>query len=260
MWRWLGARAAVMSVLLLCAQVAPMGSAGVAFAQDAAPFCAPGQPARFLFGIAALHERLGGPMGDPLECEHINAANGDTIQRTSTGLAYYRPSIGLSIFTNGETHWTLANGRLLLWRNGSVTPPEPTAAEAEYLNRTAPIRGRFASLQGRLDAARRQAGAGQLDSMDVAALTQLVDELRATRDAYAASRVSGRLFKHHGLMVTSVNAAMGAAEMLAQARQIEASEARNTFLSKATAHRQQSERLQGAAVDAYSRALPIIVN
>ena len=224
------------------------------------PYCPPGQSAQFLFGIAQLHERLGPTMGVPLECEHVNAANGDTIQRTSTGLAYYRPSINLAIFTNGETHWTVANGQLLMWRNGSVTPPEPTDAEAAYLNRTAPIRSRFAVLQGRLDAARRQAGAGQLDRVDVAALTQLVDDLRATRDAYAAARISGRLFKHHGLMVTSVNAAMGAAEMLAQARQIEAAETRNSFLSKATAHRQQSEQLQGAAADAYSRALPVVVN
>ena len=43
----------------------------------------------FNFGIAALHERLGATMGVPLECEHINPDNGDTIQHTSTGLAYY---------------------------------------------------------------------------------------------------------------------------------------------------------------------------
>lgn len=53
---------------------------------------------------------------------------------------------------------------------------------------------------------------------------------------------------------------MGAAEMLSQARQIAAAEARNSFLSKATAHRQQSEQLQREAADASSRALPIVVN
>ena len=213
-----------------------------------------------MFGMADLQARLGAPMGDPTECEHVDAASGDTIQKTTTGLAYFRPSLSLAIFTNGEAHWTLSNGQLLLWKNGSVTPPEPTASEIDYLNRTAPIRGRYAALQGRLDAVRRQASTGQLDSVDVAAITQLVDELRATRDAYAASRVTGRLSRSHGYMVTSVNAAMGSAEMLSQARQIEASEARNGFLNKATVHRQESEQLLGAAVDAYSRALPIVVN
>lgn len=260
MLRWLGARAAVISALALCAQVTMLATPPAALAQGSAAFCAPGQTAQFLFGIADLHSRLGAPMGDPTECEHVDTASGDTIQRTSTGLAYFRPSLNLAMFTNGEAHWTVANGQLLMWKSGSATPPEATTAEWEYLNRTEPIRGRYAQLQGRLDAARQRAGAGQLDSVDVAALTQLVDELRDTRDAYAAARVTGRLSRHHGLMVTSVNAAMGSAEMLSQARQIPASEARNGFLDKSTEHRQESERLLGAAIDAYSRALPIVVN
>lgn len=263
MWRWLGARAAVITALGLCAQSAALGTpptAQAAVLAQGGAFCAPGQPPRFLFGIADLQARLGAPMGDPTECEHVDAVSGDTIQRTSTGLAYFRPSLNLAMFTNGEAHWTVANSQLLMWKSGSATPPEATAAEWEYLNRTEPIRGRYAELQSRLDAARQRAGAGQLDRVDVAALTQLVDELRATRDAYAASRVTGRLSKHHGLMVTSVNAAMGSAEMLSQARQIDAPEARNGFLDKATMHREESEKLLAAAIDAFSRALPIVVN
>ena len=68
----------------------------VAAAQEA-PFCQPGEPATFQFGIAELRDRLGDIMGSPLECEHVNAESGDTVQQTSTGLAYYRPSINMAI-------------------------------------------------------------------------------------------------------------------------------------------------------------------
>ncbi len=83
-------------------------------AAQGAPYCPPGQPAQFTFGIAALHERLGATMGVPLECEHANTANGDTLQHTTTGLAYYRASINTPIFTDGQTHWALANNQVLM--------------------------------------------------------------------------------------------------------------------------------------------------
>ncbi|MCC7370889.1 MAG: hypothetical protein IT306_20920 [Chloroflexi bacterium] len=263
MRRWLGLPTAALVTLLLCALVAagglPADDVPLVLAQGA-PFCAPGQPARFVFAIAALKERLGAPMGDPAECEHVDAASGDTVQRTSTGLAYYRPSLTLAIFTNGNTHWALVNGQLMLWRNSSVTPPEPTAAEADYLGKTSTLRARFAALQGRLDAARRQAGAGQLDAVDPASLRSLADDLRATRDAYAAARGSGRLFRYHGLMVTAVNSAMGSAEMLAQARLVQPSDTRTSLLARGATYRQDSEQRQQAAQDAYSQALPVPAN
>ncbi|MGE3911923.1 MAG: hypothetical protein AB7K36_21370 [Chloroflexota bacterium] len=251
-------RALLASILgvLVCTQLA---TSGTAHAQDGAPFCAPGQPARFVQGIADLRERLGDPMGAPVECEHVDPDSKDTIQHTTTGLAYYRPSINTAMFTDGETHWALANDQLLLWRNASVTPPQPTPIEAAYLDQTAPLRNRYATLTNRLTAIRRQADAGQLDAVDVQVLTTLVDDLRATRDAYAAVRQSGRLYRHYGLMVTSVNSAMAAAEMLAQARQIQAPEIRREFLNDAAGYRQESERLRNAAADAYVRTLPIVV-
>ena len=61
------------------------------------------------------------------------------------------------------------------------------------------------------------------------------------------------------MMVVSLNTGMGAAEMLAQARQIESPALRASFLSSATKHRLESERLQLAATDAHSRALPVVV-
>ena len=57
---------------------------GAAAAQTA-PHCAPGQTPRFQLGFAALAAELGEVMGQPLECEHVDPASGDTVQKTSSG-------------------------------------------------------------------------------------------------------------------------------------------------------------------------------
>jgi hypothetical protein len=61
-------------------------------------------------------------------------------------------------------------------------------------------------------------------------------------------------------MIAALNEGMGAAEMMAQARQIDDAEARARLLASATKHRQESERLQSVAADAYSLALAVVVN
>src|SRR4051812_41555507 len=78
--------------------------------QPSAPFCQPGQEPAFVLGIADLKARLGDTMGAPLECEHLDAESGDTVQHTTTGLAYYRPSLNATMFTDGATHWALSGG------------------------------------------------------------------------------------------------------------------------------------------------------
>lgn len=230
-----------------------------AAAQPDVPYCAPGQPAAFVFGIAALHDRLGDTMGAPLECEHLDAESGDTAQRTSTGLAYFRPSINTAIFTDGSTHWALVDDRVLRWAGTAVVPPLPTAAETAYLNTTAPLQARAAGLQNRLAATRPQVDRGQLESLDAATLRALTDDLRAARDAYAKVGGAGRLWQYHGMMVVSLNEGMGAAEMLTLARQVESPDLRARLLASAAKHRQESERLQAAAQDAFGRALPVVV-
>jgi hypothetical protein len=64
-------------------------------------------------------------MGDPLECEHAVDAAGNTQQRTSTGLAYYRKVRNLPCFTTGYDHWALApDGSIIHWTGDAVDPPE----------------------------------------------------------------------------------------------------------------------------------------
>jgi hypothetical protein len=78
-----------------------------------APFCPPGQPARFVLGFARLKDRLGASMGEPLECEHTNPDNGDTLQQTTSGLAIYSPRNGTLEFTDGWHHWALIGDDLV---------------------------------------------------------------------------------------------------------------------------------------------------
>jgi hypothetical protein len=106
---------------------------------------------------------------------------------------------------------------------------------------------------------RQQVDRGQIDSLDVAGLQALTDDLRSARDAFAAARASGRLWKYHGMMVVSLNEGMGAAEMTTLARQVASPDLRTQLLGSATRHRQESERLQAAAQAAYSQALPVVV-
>src|SRR6478672_12007848 len=85
-------------------------------AAQTAPFCAPNQAAAFRFGIGSLQERLGPIMGTALECEHVNPQTGDTVQKTTTGLAYFQPSLNMPMFTDGTAHYGLYGGNLLFWR------------------------------------------------------------------------------------------------------------------------------------------------
>src|SRR5215469_5698617 len=87
----------------------------VAAAPDSAPFCGAGQAPAFVFGIADLKVALGAVMGDPVECEHPNSANGDTLQQTTTGLAIYRQATNTPEFTDGWNHWALSSQGLIAW-------------------------------------------------------------------------------------------------------------------------------------------------
>ena len=224
-----------------------------------APHCAAGQPAEFLFGIAALQERLGATMGLPLECEHVNAENGDTIQHTTTGLAYYRPEINTPMFTDGQTHWALSNNQVLMWRSGSVVPPRPTAAESTYLATARPLAQRLDTLQARLNAVQRLANAGRLDAVDVSEVGSLYDELTTARDAMRRAPASERLSSYDELLVQAYEESVAAAELLLRARLTSIPEARFAFVEEAAARVAQSNRLQGDANRAYSLALPVVV-
>jgi uncharacterized protein YkwD len=105
---------------------------------QAAPHCEPGEPVAFVLGFAALQARLGDSMGQPLECEHANAENGDALQQTSTGLAFYRKSTNTPTFTTGFEHWALTAFGMVYWTGESIDPPEAGLLHAPTQQPSAP--------------------------------------------------------------------------------------------------------------------------
>ena len=93
----------------------------------AAPHCPPGQEPKFVHGFAHLKSLIGDEMGDPIECEHANPENGDTLQNTTTGLAFYRKSTNTPTFTNGWDHWAWTSEGLVYWTGSAVDPPDSAA-------------------------------------------------------------------------------------------------------------------------------------
>jgi hypothetical protein len=89
------------------------------------PVCDPKSPI-FVYGFADLRLRVGAKMGEALECERAVHPSGDTNQRTSTGIAYYRKGVNIPSFTNGWEHWALTKDGLLYWTGDVVDPPATT--------------------------------------------------------------------------------------------------------------------------------------
>ena len=92
-------------------------------AAPAASSCSDGEALRFNQGLAALKARLGERMGTPIECERVDAASGDTLQATTSGLAYYRRATNTATFTNGWDHWALSATTVVYWAGEQVEPP-----------------------------------------------------------------------------------------------------------------------------------------
>ena len=88
-----------------------------------APFCQPGEAPTFRLGFALLREQLGPTMGEPVECEHRDLSTGDTLQRTTTGLAYYRRATNTASFTDGYRHWGWTADGVVAWEGAGPDPP-----------------------------------------------------------------------------------------------------------------------------------------
>ncbi len=121
-----------VAVGLLAAFVVAPISASAQAGTEAAPFCGVGEAPHFAFGFAALKSAIGDAMGDPIECEHPNSANGDTLQQTSTGLAIYRHSTNSPEFTDGWNHWMLADSGLVAWTGDAVYVAPGVVAAPEW--------------------------------------------------------------------------------------------------------------------------------
>jgi hypothetical protein len=137
---------AVLTIALLLGQPAPAAQA------QAAPFCGPGTSPRFSQGFATLKSSLGTAMGDPTECEHSDATSGDTLQTTTTGLAFWRKSTNTPTFTDGYHKWALTSRGLVAWE-GTANDPPANATAVGANNSTARGGGRSIGTSGRTEAA-----------------------------------------------------------------------------------------------------------
>lgn len=89
--------------------------AGPARALAQAPsFCPPGQAPRFVEGFAFLKGQVGAAMGEPTECERYDA-DGNALQRTTTGEAFWQKSINTPMFSVGERRWAWTPDGLVQW-------------------------------------------------------------------------------------------------------------------------------------------------
>ena len=90
--------------------------------QPHAPWCHVGEGPTYHFGFAALSEALGPTMGDPIECEHGDESTVNTLQKTTTGLAFYYGCTNAPTFSRGDEHWMLTPEGMDHW-TGDATPP-----------------------------------------------------------------------------------------------------------------------------------------
>ena len=110
-----------------------------------APFCADGGSPFFRDELAYLKEEVGRPMGQPIECAHRDDVTGDTLQHTSTGLAYVRAWDGLATFTDGWHRWALTQDGLIAWEGPAIDPPGWTPPPSAASPRSPDAAGRAQS-------------------------------------------------------------------------------------------------------------------
>jgi hypothetical protein len=128
-----------MRRLLTLLAATALSLAPAAASSQAASFCQAGQSPAFAFGFQALSDQLGAAMGQPVECEHANPTNGDTLQQTTTGLSFYRKSTNTPTFTDGTNHWGLTAGGLVYWTGSSIDPPDTTTTDSTAPSAAPPV-------------------------------------------------------------------------------------------------------------------------
>lgn len=79
------------------------------------PVCDEGTAIGFSGAFVGLSRELGERMGTPLGCVEIDGTTGDTIQRTSRGVATLRQEDGLATFSDGERTWSIDGSQLVEW-------------------------------------------------------------------------------------------------------------------------------------------------
>ena len=254
--------AAVRSLLIAASLATVFGAVAVpnaALAQtEPAPHCRPGQAPAFERGFAELKRRVGDPMGQPIECEHVNPDNGDVLQQTTTGLAYYRTRLNMPAFTTGVETWALSpNGRgLILWTGGSIDPPEPTPEEDAFFRLWLPILDREMAASEKVGPLDLTLAAGRFDTVDPADVRAALVELRAAQADFAALRPSPRLVRGHAFWLERIVAFGDFLELSLRALESSDPDARASLLQQADRALDRSVQASRDANTALEAVLP----
>jgi len=250
------ARGSGAALALVAAAIVALSGALPVSAQTA-PGCPSGQSAQFVLGFAELKQRLGVRMGDPVECQHSDPSSGDTLQRTSTGLAYARAGSNVASFTNGWEHYALANDQVLLWRNASPNPPQATADQAAYLQQTLALRTQLDQIDEQLIAIERQGRAGDLDSVDQSDLGTAVNALTSIGDQLMSTPTPTGLAPYAQQWVQVQQGDLAAATALIQARVTQVPDERALNLADAATQIQARNEAREASTLTLSQLLAV---
>jgi hypothetical protein len=242
--------ASFAAVLLLAVAAAPPALA------QTPPACPAGQP-QFLQSFAGLEERLGVRMGNPVECPHTDASSGDTLQHTTTGLAYEHAGSSVAMFTNGWEHYALMGDQVVLWRNASVNPPQATADQAAYIQQTLPLRSRLDQLDEQLIDIEQQGRAGTLDDADQSQLGGMIGDLTTVGDQLTKTPTPSDLMPYAQRWDQVQQGDLAAATALVQASLTQVPDERATNLADAATQIQARNQAREAATFALSQVLPV---
>jgi hypothetical protein len=204
----LTALARALAIGGFAAALLPLGATA-----QGAPFCSGGQTPTFQAGFASLSQQLGERMGDPVECEHPDADTGDTLQRTTGGLAFYRKSTNTPSFTNGTDHWAMLPKGLGHWVGSSIDPPQTTLDDARYFAQILP------TLQHELDTFQSMQDADVTG--DVAAVRSAVQgwrsDLAASNDSLSSVQPGPNTGDVHRLLLETNTLILGGLDDIDQA-------------------------------------------
>ncbi len=249
-----GARGLVAAALLT------LGGALPVFAQTSAQTasaCAAGQVPQFVLGFADLKQRLGTRMGDPVDCQHTDPSTGDTLQHTSTGLAYDRAGSAAASFTNGWEHYALLNDQVLLWRNTAASPPQATTDQVAYMQQTLALRTQLDQINEQLIAIERQGRVGELDNVDQTDLGTAVNELTSIGDQLTSTPTPADLMPYAQQWVEIQQGDLAAATALIQARVTQVPDERALNLADAATQIQVRNEAREASTLTLSQLLPV---
>ena len=92
--------------------------------------CGPGGPPAFAGAFVRLSGQLAARMGTPQACAAVDKITGDTLQRTTRGVAVLRRATGRVTFSAGRRSWSIAGTQLLTWVGEPGVPPADAHATA----------------------------------------------------------------------------------------------------------------------------------